>query len=257
MKAHIIVIDYDEAVRKMITTFLQRSGYQVSSYSYTSVILSKLIQQQPDLVILDFSEEDGGLEWQFLQMLKMEEATASIPILIMVTPLQLSVEIENYLLRRYITVVYKSFKLTVFLRLVEHTLTQASQAGVIFSSRRPLPILVVDDAEELLESTLSVFNLEGYQAVGANNGLVALDAVSRAEHCLILLDTAMPIMNGFEFLSAYNRQLRPHSPVIILGDETNIQTQLLPPFVVDILSKPYKLPRLLNLVGRYAQHDMI
>ena len=92
--------------------------------------------------------------------------------------------------------------------------------------------------------------------VSATNGMVALDAVSRAEHCLILLDIFMPIMNCFEFLTAYNRQLRPHSPVIVLSGETKLEKQHLPPFVVDVVSKPFSMPHLLNLVERYVQRDM-
>ncbi len=257
MKAHIIVIDNDEAVRKMLTAFLQRRDYQVSSYSYANITLLNLTQQQPDLIILDFSEEDGAIEWQLLQMLKMEETTAYIPILIIATPLHLSAEIQNYLLTRYISVLHKSFELTEFLHLIERTLTNASQAGVIFTSDRRLPILVVDDTEDLLDSTITVLMMEGYQVVSATNGMVALNAVSRAEHCLILLDIAMPIMNGIEFLEAYNRQLRPHSPVIVLSGEQNTDTLLLPSFVVDILAKPYKISNLLNLVERYAQRDIV
>lgn len=253
MKAHIIVINNDEALQKMMSQLLHRNDYQVTRHSYATATLANLLMQQPDLIILDFNKADSGLEWEFLQMLKMEETTAYIPILIMATPFQLSMEVQNYLLTRYINIIYKPLELTSVLQLIEQTLTHASQAGVIFSSDRKLPILVVDDTEELLESTITVLMLEGYQVVSATNGLVALDAVSHAEHCLILLDIAMPVMNGFEFIDAYNRQLRPHSPVIILSAEQNIQEQRLPSFVVDILSKPYKLPRLLNLVQKYAR----
>jgi len=237
----------------MLSQFLHRSDYKVTSYSYANATLANLLTQQPDLIVLDFSEESGGLEWQFLQMLKMEETTAYIPILITATPLQLSLEVQNYLSTRYISVAYKPFKLTEILGLIEQTLTQASQAGVIFSSDRKLPILVVDDTEELLESAMTVLMLEGYLVVSATNGMVALDAVSRAEYCLILLDIAMPIMDGYGFLKAYNQQLRPHSPVIVLSGEINIQSQLLPPFVVNVLPKPYKVPSLINLVEKYAQ----
>lgn len=256
MKGHITIVDNNEEVRKMLTHFLKRSGYQTSSYTYNTVTLSNLLLPETDLIVLDFNEEDGGLAWQFLQMLKMEEETASIPILIMATPLQLSVEVKNYLLIRDISVVYKLDKLPVFLRLIDHTLTQARQASAIFSSKLVLPILVVDDTDELRESTLSVLSLERYQAIGVENGKMALDAVSRAEYCLILLDLTMPVMSGFEFLTAYGRQLRPHSPVIVISGERNIQPQLFPPFVVDVLTKPFKVSHLLNLVGEYAQRDM-
>ena len=42
--------------------------------------------------------------------------------------------------------------------------------------------------------------LEGFQVATADNGLLALEAVYTAEHCLIFLDIQMPIMDGLEFL---------------------------------------------------------
>lgn len=253
MEAHIIVIDDNEAVQKMLSESLKSDGYGVSSYNYDSISLSNLRVEQPDLIILGFKLEDGGKEWQFLQMLKMEETTANIPILISVTALQLSAEIQNYLLTQYISVIRKPFDLNQLLILVKQTLLNASRAGVIFTSDRKLPILVVDDTEDLLATTTEVLMLEGYQVVSATNGMVALDAVSRAEHCLILLDLVMPIMDGYGFLQAYNRQLRPHSPVIILSGETKIQREIFPSFVVGVLAKPFNISHLINLVEKYAR----
>jgi CheY-like chemotaxis protein len=129
----------------------------------------------------------------------------------------------------------------------------AGQAGPLFSSELILPILVVDDTEDLLESMATVLQLEGYPVVTAPNGLVALETVSRGDYSLILLDMSMPVMNGFEFLSAYGRQLRPHTPVIILSADTEIDTHVLPSFVVDVISKPFSIMYLLSQVGKYAQ----
>ena len=137
--------------------------------------------------------------------------------------------------------------------LVQKTLTQASQRRAIYSDDRTLPILVVDDNDELRDSTTLVLRMEGYRVVTAYNGLVALDTVSRADYCLILLDIAMPVMNGYEFLKAYQQQLRPHTPVILVSAERDILTHVLPLFVVEVLPKPFSIHQLLGLVGMYAQ----
>jgi DNA-binding response OmpR family regulator len=253
MEARIIVIDNDDSMRDLFTLCLKRAGCQVFSYPYAQINLATLKQHRPDLIILDFYKEDGGNGWGFLQILKMEDTTANIPVLITTTALQLSAEVRSYLLTRYISVVHKPFNPNIFLTLVQETLTLASQAGLIFSGDRPLPVLVVDDTEDLRDAITTVLRLEGYQVITAHNGLVALDTLSRAEIGLILLDIAMPIMNGFEFLKAYNRQLRPHAPVVILSAEANIRTQVLPPFVVDVLPKPFEISHLLRQVEKYAQ----
>jgi CheY-like chemotaxis protein len=68
-----------------------------------------------------------------------------------------------------------------------------------------------------------------------------------------LLDLAMPVMNGYEFLKAYEQQLRPHTPVIIVSSEDDIRSHHLPSFVVDVLAKPFTIRALLHLVTKYAQ----
>jgi len=112
---------------------------------------------------------------------------------------------------------------------------------------------LVDDTEDLRDTFTTVLRIEGYRVLTADNGRVALDSVSHADYCLILLDIAMPIMNGFEFLSAYALQLRPHVPVIILSGEDDIRSRVLPSFVMDVLPKPFHFHQLLNLVGKFAE----
>ena len=136
--------------------------------------------------------------------------------------------------------------------LVQKTLTQASQAGEIFSGNPTLPILLVDDTEDLRDTVTTILRLEGYRIVTAYDGLVALDTLYHADYSLVLLDIAMPIMNGFEFLSAYDQQLRPHTPVIILSAEPDIRSRVLPSFVVDVLPKPFEIKSLLSRVEKFA-----
>ena len=253
MEAYIIVIDNDNSMRDLFTLGLKRQGHKVLSYDYANINLIALEQDPPDLIILDFNAQDEIIGWEFLQFLKMEDSTAHIPILVTTTAFQLPAEVQDYLFTRYIHVVRKPFDLDTFLTLVQTTLTQASQAREIFSDDRTLPILLVDDTEDLRDTVTTVLRVEGYRVVIADNGLVALNSVSRANYCLILLDIEMPIMNGFEFLSAYERQLRPHTPVVIASDENNIRSRVLPSFVVDVLPNPFPLRKLLGLVGKFAE----
>jgi DNA-binding response OmpR family regulator len=253
MVERILVIDNNESIRQFLSLSLNDEGYQTFSYDYAHIDRATLEELNLDLIILDFNSRDNGIGWELLQMLKMDDATARIPILILTTAFHLSREVQDYLLTRYISVVYKPFDLDAFLTLVQKTLTQANQAGAIFSSDRSLPILVVEDSEDLRETLTTILSLEGYPVASAENGLVALDTVSRAEHCLILLDIAMPLMDGFEFLKAYDQQLRPHSPIIILSGEEDILTRDLPSFVIDVLRKPFEIKDMLSFVKKFAQ----
>lgn len=65
-------------------------------------------------------------------------------------------------------------------------------------------VLVVEDTEDLREMFLDMLQHEGYRAVGAENGRVALEVLKsmRDEPCLVLLDMMMPVMDGREFIAA-------------------------------------------------------
>ncbi len=79
-----------------------------------------------------------------------------------------------------------------------------------------MKILVVDDAPEVIEAVTLSFNLQWRETdvVGAYEGDQALDMVEQESPDLVLLDIAMPGMDGYETL----RRIRGFSdvPVIML-----------------------------------------
>ncbi len=58
---HILVVDDDRGIRELITTYLERSGMQVSSASNGREMHESLIRHTPDLILLDLilPGEDG------------------------------------------------------------------------------------------------------------------------------------------------------------------------------------------------------
>lgn len=79
-----------------------------------------------------------------------------------------------------------------------------------------MKILVVDDAAEVVEAVTISFGLQWRETevIGADNGEAALDLVEQEQPDVVLLDIAMPGMDGFAVL----RELRAFSdvPVIML-----------------------------------------
>ncbi len=59
-------------------------------------------------------------------------------------------------------------------------------------------VLVVDDNPVNLKVALRLVELLGYQAEGAENGKLALEALQRRRFALVLMDCHMPEMDGFE-----------------------------------------------------------
>src|SRR5688500_12157788 len=198
MAARILVINNHALMRKVLSMSLDDYGWDILTYAYSEIDLSFLSQLHPDLIILDFGESNTEEAWGFLQMLKMDDTTVAIPVLITTSLNSLTVEIKGYLALQNIQIVYMPFVHGSFIQLIRRTLSLASETGLVFPHNRHLPILVIDDNEDMREALAEILALEGYQVATADNGLLALNAVYTAEHSLIFLDMQMPVMDGFE-----------------------------------------------------------
>jgi two-component system KDP operon response regulator KdpE len=85
-----------------------------------------------------------------------------------------------------------------------------------------MKLLVVDDAEEVIEAVTVSFNLQWRETevIGAYDGETALDLIEQERPDVVLLDIAMPGVDGFETL----RQIRAFSdvPVIMLTAKDSV-----------------------------------
>lgn len=66
-------------------------------------------------------------------------------------------------------------------------------------------ILVIDDDEGIREALQLTLEMEGYTVFTAANGKVGLEFLSSQMPRLILLDLMMPVMNGWAFLEAVEK----------------------------------------------------
>jgi two-component system, cell cycle response regulator DivK len=62
----------------------------------------------------------------------------------------------------------------------------------------PPHILLVEDHEDNRVALLAVLRREGYDASGARNGVEALEMIAQRRPALVLMDLAMPVMDGRE-----------------------------------------------------------
>jgi CheY-like chemotaxis protein len=113
-------------------------------------------------------------------------------------------------------------------------------------------ILVVEDDDDIRETTLAVLEDEGHTARGAANGREALEALARIEHpCLVLLDLMMPVMSGVEFLWYLRRDdALVRIPVIIVSAWPKEAEAI--SGVQGFVKKPVDVRVLLDLVERYC-----
>lgn len=72
-------------------------------------------------------------------------------------------------------------------------------------------VLVVDDDQTLRESMSKLLDSRGYSVLQAEDGEEALHVLKTTHHfpCLVVLDLAMPVMDGRRFL-----KLRDEDPIL-------------------------------------------
>ena len=118
-------------------------------------------------------------------------------------------------------------------------------------------VLIADDDRDIVRFVALNLRLEGFEVIVASNGQDALDTALDARPALVLLDTMMPRMDGYEVCSRFRDQL-PDTPVIMLTakDGEYDQTDAFDLGADDYLSKPFSfkvlVARLRALVRRGA-----
>jgi DNA-binding response OmpR family regulator len=84
-------------------------------------------------------------------------------------------------------------------------------------------ILAIDDEQDQLELLDSLLREEGFDVSTCPNGLEGLEQVEQSRPDLILVDAAMPKMNGFAFCEAIRKNAATaRIPIIML---TGLNTQ--------------------------------
>ena len=86
-------------------------------------------------------------------------------------------------------------------------------------------VLVVDDDIGLVKFIAQVLRINGYVPVSAYSGEATLDAYSAAPPHLILLDIAMPGLNGWDVAERIRVKEDPtgtHTPIVIMSAQSRI-----------------------------------
>jgi CheY-like chemotaxis protein len=114
-------------------------------------------------------------------------------------------------------------------------------------------VLLVDDDPLGRESLSELLDAKGYSVLEAENGQTALEVLKKTLHfpCLIVLDLAMPVMDGREFLKlrAVNPILR-EIPVVVVSGNTPSGEPLVG--IHAYLRKPVKVDRLIEVIDQHC-----
>ncbi len=111
-------------------------------------------------------------------------------------------------------------------------------------------VLVIDDDLPLRGMLAAALDKHGYQVLLAGDGAEGLRALMIHRPDVVLLDLAMPEVNGWDFLQRLKESGRlGQIPIIVLSAHLRIEPQaILQMGVSAILPKPFNLPELLDLI---------
>ncbi len=110
MSTRIMVINNSDNILALFQKILTHEDVQVFLQLFLNSDLCEVRKIKPDLIILDYYVGREGVGWEFLQLLKMEETTAAIPVLICTTAVKLAYEIASYLATKNVTILRKPFE---------------------------------------------------------------------------------------------------------------------------------------------------
>ena len=109
----------------------------------------------------------------------------------------------------------------------------------------PRIVFVIDDDEDLRSAICESLDDEGYLVEGFSRAEEGLEAVSRREPHVVIVDRWLPTMKGDELIAAL-RASRQVVPVVLMSGDARFTAPL--PDDVRVLPKPFDMNQLLEAV---------
>ena len=113
----------------------------------------------------------------------------------------------------------------------------------------PLRLLVVDDDSAVRATTARLLEAMGHSVDSVSHGTTALAALAAERFDLMIVDFAMPGMNGAELLHKA-RQVRPDLRALVISGFSDTEALAASGVDAPILAKPFSSDQLLEAVGR-------
>jgi len=118
---------------------------------------------------------------------------------------------------------------------------------------KALPILVVEDDQDLLEAICTTMKLAGYPALAASNGNTAMAILQESQVGMVVSDVQMQPVDGFTLLKRI-KAFNPELPVLLMTAYGDVEKAVaaMQTGACDYLLKPFDPDNLLAHIKRYA-----
>jgi len=119
-------------------------------------------------------------------------------------------------------------------------------------------VLLVDDEEDFLKTLAERLESRGLKVATATSGENALTSVEGQEYDLIVLDLAMPGIDGLETLKRIKAK-QPEAEIIMLSGQGSIKTSIeaMKLGAEDFIEKPVNISELLDKISEAKEKRML
>lgn len=220
-KPIVLLIEDSEPAIVQIKDVLLDMDFEIQVFDNGPEALSWSHDHKVDAVILDLMmpNMDG---FEVLAKLRATIVTQTVPVLILtakhITPEELRFLKGNHIFQLIQKGdVNRNDLRTTIQKMVKVTQPSTEHLPVIkpSNSGRPLLLVVEDNADNLL--TVNALLAESYDVIEAYNGLDAVQMARTHQPNLILMDIALPVMDGVEAFRAIRKDpFSQHIPIIAL-----------------------------------------
>lgn len=134
------------------------------------------------------------------------------------------------------------------------TSTQNKKRAPVTTRNKQYRVLIVDDDKTILGFLSLALSLDGYKCVRASNGQEAVQKVLAGEPSIIILDLAMPVMDGKDFYRWLRNSGHTEVPVILMTAGQNGMKTCQELGAQACLTKPFELAQLQSYMRKFIKN---
>ncbi|MCA1902185.1 MAG: response regulator [Candidatus Hydrogenedens sp.] len=245
-ETHLLVelVTQDRSLSAQIRQWLLEENIDILHASYPSFALSLVFKYNPDCLIIDCEETPLGKE--HVNEILENPAISHIPIIIITNNDSVYKQFSEKVIHR----LPKQFRKSVLLSAIRYAIKNVTEEQPLLGNE----ILCVDDDPEILQFMKRCLETAGYKVDTSRSGEEALEKLQTGRFSLLLLDIAMPGLDGWEICriiktNSKYKGIRIH---IVTAKSVNEDLQKIYEVGAEgLLQKPFKQEELLSIVKTY------
>lgn len=189
-ETHLLIelVSQDRALSNQIRSMLLSEGMDVIHAAYSAMAVSLANKYSPDCILVD--TEAGPMGSMVIDDILSDPSVGSLPIVLLTNDDDLYERVKGQIAGR----VKRGFRKSTLLGGIHYALSRGLQTGEQLGNK----VLCVDDDDEILRFMKRCVEGEGFEVDTCSNGEEAIRLAESGDYWMVLMDIAMPGMDGWE-----------------------------------------------------------